>query len=77
MAKELSGNEFRVTTGVWQDYVLRQYLLLICVNDLPEGMTSYFNVFADDKIKVHEGSEKQGSLHFKGYLDRLQSWSDT
>lgn len=67
---------FEVTSRVPQGSVVRQLLFLIYINDLPEGVESFLNMFADDAKVMTEVKSKEDCINLQGDLNRLQNWSD-
>ena len=65
----------KVTSGVPQGSVLGPIMFLIYVNDMPVGIDSYINMFADDtkimrKVKTMEDCNK-----LQKDLDKIYKWS--
>lgn len=62
-----------VLSGIPQGSILGPILFIIFINDLPDEMTCYCKIFADD-TKIYERAKNSASL--QDNLDRLQTWSE-
>lgn len=62
-----------ITSGMLQDSVLGPLLLLIYVNELPEGLNLYLNMFADDSKFMREVRNDKDSINLQRDLDNLKS----
>ena len=65
----------KVTSGVPQGSVLALLMFLIYVNDLPEGLSSYINLFADD-VKLLRKVNSQEDYKKLQDLNKIQEWSE-
>ena len=66
--------EEKVFSGIPQGSILGPILFTIFINDLPDCVSSYCKIFADD-TKIYNVTEKNGDL--QADLDRLVDWSDS
>ena len=65
-----------ISSGVLQGSILGQILFLICINDLPDGLTSNCKLFADDTSLfsvVHDVTLSSSEL--KGDLAKISEWA--
>ena len=66
-----------VNSGIPQGSVLGPILFIIFINDLPDVVSSFVKIFADDtKVFTHVTSE-QACRDLQKDLDNLSTWSDT
>ena len=63
-----------VVSGVPQGTVLGPLLILVYINDLPEGITSTTRLFADDSIVYRKVRSVDDCFNLQQDLDRLQQW---
>ena len=66
-------NTHEVTSGVPQGSVLGPLLFLLYINDLPEGISSYISLFADDVKMITKSSQHLTSQHD---LEKLCEWQN-
>ena len=64
-----------VTSGVPQGSVLAPLMFLIYVNDLPDGLVSYINMFADDAKLMRQVRTPEDEQDLQRDLDLLYDWS--
>ena len=50
---------------------------MIYVNDMPDGLSSYINMFADDAKIMKEIINVNSCIALQKDLDRLYNWSQT
>ena len=65
----------RVTSGVPQGSVLAPIMFLIYVNDMPEKVTSYMSLFADDAKLLRKITEDEDCNKLQQDLDEVYDWS--
>ena len=66
----------RITSGALQGSIWGSLLFLICINDLPDGLTSNCKLFADDTSLfsvVHDVTLSSSEL--KGDLAKISEWA--
>lgn len=66
-----------VTSGVPQGSVLAPLLFLIFINDLPDGVTSFIRIFADDCIIYHPIKNVNDHYALQKNLDVIMKWCET
>ena len=66
-----------VLSGVPQGTVLGPILLLLYINDIPDGIISQIRLFADDCLLYRPVSSIADQDKLQQDLDRLQNWADT
>lgn len=64
-----------VESGVPQGSVLAPILFLIYINDMPEGVNSYINLFADDAKLCRRIKSEEDCNILQEDLDRIWRWS--
>ena len=67
----------KVTSGVPQGSVLGPIMFLIYVNDMPEGVKSYMNMFADDAKIMKRIRNMDDCNALQRDLDKINEWSRT
>ena len=67
----------KVTSGVPQGSVLGPVMFGIYVNDLPEGIESHINLFADDAKLMRKVENINDCRRLQEDLDRISGWSRT
>ena len=65
-----------VKSGVPQGTILGPILFLLCINDLPDDITSKIKLFADD-TKVYRVLKDTGSNELQLDLDKMSNWTNT
>ena len=65
----------KVTSGVPQGSVLGPIMFLIYVNDMPIGIDSYMNMFADDTKIMRRVKTLEDCNKLQEDLDRIYEWS--
>ena len=65
----------KVTSGVPQGSVLGPIMFLIYVNDMPVGIDSYMNMFADDTKIMRRVKNMEDCNKLQEDLDRIYEWS--
>ena len=63
-----------VTSGVPQGTVLGPLLFLVCINDMPEKISSTTRLFADDSLVYRIIKSKEDQTLLQEDLDKLQEW---
>ena len=71
----VSSNWAYVESGVPQGSVLAPLMFLIYVNDLPDGVSSYMNMFADDAKIMRQVRNLEDCQELQKDLDKLNDWS--
>ena len=66
----------KVTSGVPQGSVLGPVLFLLFINDLPNGVSNFIKMFADD-TKLYSQPKTTDDDSLQRDLDALQNWSAT
>ena len=64
-----------VTSGALQGSVLAPIMFLIYVNDMPEGVRSYMNLFADDAKLFWKIRNQRDCEELQNDLDKIYEWS--
>ena len=64
----------KVTSGVPQGTVLGPLLLLVYINDMPEGINSTVRLFADDSLVYTIIRSKEDQTILQEDLRKLQEW---
>ena len=64
-----------VTSGVPQGSVLGPIMFLIYINDMPEGVRSYMNMFADDAKIMRRVTNMEDCNMLQNDLDKIYEWS--
>ena len=49
-------------------------MFIVYINDLPEGVTSYMNMFADDAKLLRQVSNEESTRALQADLDKIHSW---
>ena len=70
-----SSNWAEVVSGVPQGSVLAPLMFLIYINDLPDGVSSYMNMFADDAKIMRQVRNPEDCQKLQQDLDKLHEWS--
>ena len=77
----LDGTEFLpgpILSGEHQGSVLGHILFLICIKDLPDGVThSTVRLFADDCILYRHVTDKSDIIRRQMDIDRIAKWEET
>ena len=73
--KDVKSDWLAVESGVPQGSVLAPVLFLVYVNDLPEGVTSYMNLFADDAKLCRCIKSEEDCEILQSDLDVIWRWS--
>ena len=65
-----------IYTGVPQGSVLGTHLFLVCINDLPVGLTLMCKIFADDTSLFSKIIDKNNlNSQFNCELEKISKWS--
>ena len=64
-----------VSSGVPQGSVLGPIMFLLCVNDMPIGINSYMNMFADDAKIMRKVKNLEDCNKLQEDLDKIYEWS--
>merc|ERR1712035_271324 len=64
-----------VTSGVPQGSVLAPVMLIVYINDLTEGITSYMNMFADDAKIQRKMIDERSAAALQADLNKVHQWS--
>ena len=64
-----------VKSGVPQGSVLAPVLFVIYINDMPEGVNSYINMFADDAKMMRKVTHERDCEELERDLERVHEWS--
>ena len=75
IVKDLKSEWRAVESGVPQGSVLAPILFLIYINDMPEGVNSYMNLFADDAKLCRRVRTEEDCKVLQEDLDRIWRWS--
>ncbi len=75
MVRGKSSSWTEVASGVPQGSVLAPVLFLIFVNDLPEGLSSYVNMFADDAKLMKRVKKQEDCWALQDDLKNIHKWS--
>ena len=67
----------RVTSGVPQGSILGPIMFLVYINDMPEGVTGYMNMFADDAKIMRRVRNMEECNKLQEDLDKIYEWSKT
>ena len=66
----------RIYSGVPQGSVLDHLLFLIYINDLCDGVTSIYKIFADDTSLISKGLDVNKSLiEWHADLKKINQWA--
>ena len=65
-----------VTSGVPQGSVLRPILLLLCINDINNAITSQIILFADDSVLYRNIHDQNDQVILQNDLDTISSWAE-
>ena len=76
MVRGVSSEWAEVVSGVPQGSVLAPLMFLIYINDLPDGVRSYVNMFADDAKMMRQVKNQEDCQDLQKDLDVIQEWSD-
>ena len=75
----LNGETFewkRIYSGVPQGSVLGHLLFLIYINDLCDGVTSIYKIFADDTSLISKGLDVNKSvIELNADLKKINQWA--
>jgi hypothetical protein len=73
--KKASSGRKEVTSGIPQGSVLGPVLFIIFINDLPDELSSYVKIFADDTKIFRAITSAQDNTDLQADLDALLAWS--
>ena len=76
VVRGVSSRWSEVTSGVPQGSVLAPLMFLTYIDDLPSGVTSYINMFADDAKIMRQVKSLEDCRKLQQDLDVLNKWSD-
>ena len=76
VVKDMKSNWRTVESGVPQGSVLAPILFLIYINDMPEGLNSYINLFADDAKLCKAIKRKEDCEILQEDLNKIWKWSE-
>ena len=65
----------KVASGVPQRTVLAPNLFIMYINDMPEKVTSYINMFADDAKILRKIENEDDCIRVQGDLNSLVEWA--
>ena len=74
--KDVKSEWRAVESGVPQGSVLAPILFLIYINDMPEGVKSYINLFADDAKLCRQVKNKEDCNILQEDLNKIWRWSN-
>ena len=66
----------KVTSRVPQGSVLAPLMFIIYVNDLPEGLSSYISLIADDAKLLRKVNSQEDCKKLQEDLNKIQEWSE-
>ena len=75
MVKDAKSEWREVTSGVPQGSVLAPILFLVYINDMPEGVKSYMNLFADDAKLLRHIKDEEDCKILQEDLNKIWRWS--
>jgi len=75
VVRDLKSEWRKVDSGVPQGSVLAPILFLIYINDMPEGVNSYMNLFADDAKLCRRVRVEEDCKILQEDLDKIWMWS--
>ncbi|XP_069158963.1 uncharacterized protein [Procambarus clarkii] len=65
-----------VTGGVLQGSLLAPEMFIVYINDLPEGIHNYMNMFADDAKILGKKGNADDCRALQIDLDKISAWND-
>ena len=75
VVKDVKSEWGKVVSGVPQGSVLAPILFLLYINDMPEGVKSYMNLFADDAKMLRHVKDKGDCEILQEDLNKIWRWS--
>ncbi len=75
VVKDVKSKWRRVDSGVPQGSVLAPILFLVYINDMPEGISSYMSLFADDAKLQRPIKTTKDCEALQKDLDKIWEWS--
>ena len=75
VVRNSSSSWLKVTSGVPQGSVLGPVMFGIYVNDLPDGIESHINFFADDAKIMRRVENENDCKKLQDDLDKISGWS--
>ena len=66
-----------VSSGIPQGSVLRPFLFILFINDMPEVVSCAIKLFADDTKIFTQVTSNADCTNLQGNLNKLQDWTNT